>query len=233
MRFDPTADDRIQHQSKTLKCWWKLSWAAAWLLDLEPYHGQRWNCYWTSESVKISRIAHLLAVGTHVSNQWRGGSGCYKGRGRRHLLLVSLRAQPCFAAWWEIETWTWKLASKYILGFHHMFGLQPMLRSIFLFDFCSCSLPIFILYCGQIKTALTSQYKTHLLVFLCRHHFNQMSEESKVSNATLCVQILKWQSIKSCQDIYDIKITNILIVKRKREVNVDEMKLFRPWHCWR
>ena len=160
MRFDPTADDRIQHQSKTLKCWWKLSWAAAWLLDLEPYHGQRWNCYWTSESVKISRIAHLLAVGTHVSNQWRGGSGCYKGRGRRHLLLVSLRAQPCFAAWWEIETWTWKLASKHILGFYHLFGLQPMLRSIFLFDFCSCSLPIFILYCGQIKTALTSHTST-------------------------------------------------------------------------
>jgi len=34
-----------------------------------------------------------------------------------------------------------------------------------------------------------------LFVFLSRHHSDQMSEGSEVSKVTLCVEILKWQSV--------------------------------------
>ena len=43
----------------------------------------------------------------------------------------------------------------------------------------------------EYKTGLTSWYQT-LFFFLARHHSHQMSE---VAKATLCVQILKWQSV--------------------------------------
>ena len=47
----------------------------------------------------------------------------------------------------------------------------------------------------ECKTALTSQYKTLLFVFV--YHSDHMSEGSQVSKVTLCVQILKWRSL--CQ----------------------------------
>ena len=59
------------------------------------------------------------------------------------------------------------------------------------------------------ETALISQYWTLFLVFmllsfcifvfLSRHHSDQMSEGFQMSEATLCVQILKWQSVSHSQ----------------------------------
>ena len=69
-----------------------------------------------------------------------------------------------------------------------LFGLR-------LFDFLTFCLVLFFPFCLFFTICLFVFFPFCLFVFLSWQHSDQMSEGSQVSKVTLCVKILKWQSV--------------------------------------
>ena len=68
-------------------------------------------------------------------------------------------------------------------------GLFVVFLSLCLFVFLSFCFFVFLSFCPFVFLSFV------FLSFLSRHHPDQMSEGSQVSKVTLCVKILKWQSV--------------------------------------
>ena len=65
----------------------------------------------------------------------------------------------------------------------------------FFLSFCLLSFCLFLFAFFVLLSFFFWFFSFFLIVFLSRHHADQISEGSQVSQVTLCVKIQKWQSV--------------------------------------